>query len=143
MAKTIQFDSGLQEFSINGAVTVYFNPTDPEFINKVFDTVEMLDEKENEYHAALDGMEDNAQVFDLARAHNAEVREAINGVFEQDVFTPTLGDMNVSALAGGLPVWANLLMALIDIFDDEFAAEKKKTSPRIAKYTAKYSKRAK
>ena len=51
--------------------------------------------------------------------------------------------MDASALADGLPVWANLIMAIIDTFDDEFAQEKKKKNPRLAKYTAKYSNRVK
>lgn len=143
MGKVIQFETGLQEFTLNSAVTVYFNPTDTAFINRVFDSVELLDAKENEYQAALDGMEDNAQLFELACAHNAEIREVINGIFGDDVCTPLFGDMDASALADGLPVWANLIMAIIDTFDDEFAQEKKKKNPRLAKYTAKYSNRAK
>jgi hypothetical protein len=143
MAKTISFASGVQEFSLNGNVTVFFNPTDSAFINRVFDGVKALDEKENQYLAALNALEDNEQVFELASAHDSEAREIINGIFGDDVCAAIFGDMNISALADGLPVWANLLMAVIDTFDGEFAEEKKKTSPRVAKYSAKYSKRAK
>lgn len=34
------FDTGMKEFEINDAVTVSFNPTDPETIKKIFDVFE-------------------------------------------------------------------------------------------------------
>ena len=48
--------------------------------------------------------------------------------------------MNVYAVAGGLPVWCNLMLAVMDEIDTAFAREQKATNPRIAKYTAKYQK---
>ena len=46
--------------------------------------------------------------------------------------------MSIYAIADGLPIWANLMLAIIDEFDASFVAEKKKTNPRIQKYTKKY-----
>lgn len=45
---------------------------------------------------------------------------------------------NVYALSDGLPLWVNLLMAVIDLMDDTFTAEKEKGDPRLAKYREKY-----
>lgn len=51
-----------------------------------------------------------------------------------------VGKMNVYALSDGLPVWVNLMLAVMDEIDTAFAREQKQTNPRIAKYTAKYHK---
>ena len=42
------------------------------------------------------------------------------------------------AMADGLHVWTNFLLALMDETDSAFAREQKATNPRIQKYTAKY-----
>lgn len=44
------------------------------------------------------------------------------------------------AIANGLPVWCNLMMAVMDEIDTTFTREQKLTNPRISKYTAKYQK---
>ena len=46
--------------------------------------------------------------------------------------------MNVYALSDGLPVWANLMLTIMDEIDTTFAREQKATNPRISKYTKKY-----
>ena len=48
--------------------------------------------------------------------------------------------MNVYAFAGGLPVWCNLIFAIIDLFDESVTAETAKTNPRLNKYLKKYHK---
>ncbi|MBQ6427472.1 MAG: hypothetical protein IJK03_01730 [Oscillospiraceae bacterium] len=48
--------------------------------------------------------------------------------------------MNLFASAGGLPVWANLLLALSEEVEASMQGELKKREARIAKYTAKYKK---
>lgn len=46
----------------------------------------------------------------------------------------------MSMPANGLPVWCNLMMAVMDEIDTTFTREQKLTNPRISKYTAKYQK---
>ena len=46
--------------------------------------------------------------------------------------------MNLYAMADGLHVWTNFLLALMDETDSAFAREQKATNPRIQEYTAKY-----
>ena len=135
----IIFDTGVKEFNINGAVTVSFAPTDMAFIEKVYKALESLDNRQEAYRTEINGIKDE-EVFELARRVDAEAREEINGIFGSDVCTPIFGGMSLYAIADGLPVWANLILAIIDQFDGAFAEEKKKTTPRIAKYTAKYKK---
>lgn len=145
MAEVIRFDTGLQEFNLNGQKSVFFSPTDMNFIESVFRTVETLDQREQDFQEKIKALpeEDEDKVFDLGRAHDAEIREEINALFNDDVCTPVFGSLNVFALADGLPVWANLLFAVIDKLDEEFVKQKEKTNPRLEKYTAKYNKRRK
>ena len=48
--------------------------------------------------------------------------------------------MNLFASAGGLPVWANLLLALTEEVEAAMQGELSAREARIAKYTAKYKK---
>ena len=133
----IKFETGVKTFSLNGAVDVSFAPTDFSFIEKVYRCLENMDRRQDGYKAVAEQTND-AAVFDLARQMDADAREEINAVFGLDVCTPVFGDLNVFAVGDGLPVWANLILAIIDTFEGSFAEEKKKTNPRIKKYTDKY-----
>ena len=135
----IRFETGLKEFNINGALTVRFSPTDLNFIEKVYNAMDNIDKRQEAYRAEIGNLKDEA-VFDLARRVDAEAREEINAAFGSDVCTPIFGGLSLYAMADGFPLWANFLLAIIDQFEGAFAEEKKKTNPRIAKYTAKYKK---
>ena len=70
------------------------------------------------------------------------MRELIDSVFDgTPVCTLLFGSMNVYAMASGLPVWANLMLAIMDEVDTAFAREQKATNPRVQKYMAKYRKK--
>ena len=66
------------------------------------------------------------------------MKETINGIFGKDVMTPLIGDMSAYAMADGLPVWANIILAIIDVMDASITEEAKKSATRIDKYTKKY-----
>ena len=136
----ICFDTGLVEHTLNDKVTVVFNPTDVTFIEKVFNTFDELDKKQDAYNAEIDKQTDNAGVFRVARDMDTEMRGIIDAVFGVEVCSVVFGDLNVYALAGGLPIWCNLMLAIIDEMDSTFAKEKKATNPRLQKYLAKYKK---
>ena len=142
MADIISFDSGLKEFDVNGKVTVCFNPTDMTFIEKVYDLLERMD-KRNEKFTAEVNQSDGKELFEISRRFDKEAREELNGLFGDDVCTPLFGTMALNTIADGLPVWANFIFAVIDLFDASITAERAKTNPRIKKYTDKYQNRKK
>ena len=123
--KELNFDSGLVAYSLNGKCEVSFNPTDSNFVERLYSAFEDLDKKE---------------IFEFARERDAEMRGIIDGVFDAPVSEAVFGGMNVYAIANGLPVWCNLMMAVMDEIDTTFTREQKLTNPRISKYTAKYQK---
>lgn len=136
----IKFDTGLIEYNINGAAKVAFNPTDSAFVERLFNTFNELDKKQEAYKAEVENLTDKVKIFDVARKRDAEMREMIDGVFGAPVCDAIFGGMNCYALADGLPVWCNLMFAVMDEIDTSFAREQKLTNPRISKYTAKYRK---
>jgi hypothetical protein len=118
-----------------------FNPLDMAFSRKLFTAFEKLDAKQEKYKEEVQKNADKTEIFDIGEKMNAEMRDIIdNDVFGFDVCDSLFGSMNVYALANGLPVWANLLFAMVDETDNAYAREQKLTNPRIAKYTKKYHK---
>lgn len=134
----LQFSTGLVTYSLNGKVDVSFNPTDGAFVEKLYHTFNALDEKQEAYRAEVEKLTDKGEVFEVARRRDAEMRGMIDGIFDAPVCDAVFGAMNVYAMADGLPVWANLLFALLDEIDADFAKQQKLTNPRISKYTQKY-----
>lgn len=138
--KELTFDTGVVTFSINGGCDVSFNPTDSAFVEKLFNAFDTLDKRQDEYKAEVERTANKREVFDTARKMDAEMRDIINEVFGSDVCASVFGGMNVYALADGLPVWCNFMLAVMDEVDTSFSREQRATNPRIAKYTKKYHK---
>lgn len=134
-------DTGLEEISINGKVTVWLNLTDIDFCERVFNTFSAMDAQQEKYQAMLKDTDDPAKLFETARSMDADMKALLNTLFETDVCTPLYGKMNIYAMAGGTPVWFNLVMCLIENMDDVFKAEKLKTNPRLQKYLDRFGKK--
>lgn len=139
--KELNFESGLVTYSLNGKCEVSFNPTDSNFIERLYATFEELGRKQEQYKSDIEKMADKRKIFDYAKERDAEMRGMLDEVFGVPVSDALFGEMNVYALAGGVPVWCNLMLAIMDEIDTTFAREQKATNPRIAKYTAKYKKK--
>lgn len=142
MAETRQlnFETGLVSFSVNGGLEITFNPTDSAFVEKLFNAFDTLDGRQEAYKAETEKTSDKRKIFEIAHKRDAEMREIIDGVFDCPVCSDVFGKMNVYAMANGLPVWCNFMLAIMDEVDTTFSKEQKLTNPRIAKYTAKYQK---
>ena len=149
MGNVIQFETGIEEFSLNGKVSVTFMPTDIHFINRVINAFNEIQSMYETYQAAIepyqgsDSEEDAKAVYEIAEKADAKIRDKINAVFDKDVCTPTIGYSSILSPAGGLPIWQNMLLSIIDRFDSQLMEEQKKTNPRLAEYTRKYQKRKK
>lgn len=138
--KELNFDSGLVTYSLNGKCEVSFNPTDSNFVERLFKTFNELDKKQEAYKAEVEKISDKKEIFEIARKRDAEMRAMVDEAIGSPVCDSLFGDMNIYALANGLPVWCNLMLAIMDEVDTSFAREQKLTNPRIAKYTSKYHK---
>lgn len=136
----LRFETGLVSYKLNGSVEVAFNPTDMAFMQRVFRTFDLLEEKQQEYDTAREGISSSKEFFGLSQKMDAEMREEIDNAFGQPVCAALFGSMNVYAIANGLPVWCNLILSVIDLFDESVTAETAKTNPRLSKYLKKYHK---
>lgn len=137
----IIFDTGLVEYTINGTVKLTFNPTDPNFIEKLFNTFDSLDQMQESYANELERVNNNKDAFRVTNQLDADMRNVIDDALGNGICDKLFGRMNVYATADGLPVWCNLILAIMDEMNDTVAREKKATNPRIEKYTAKYRKK--
>ena len=138
--KELKIATGVETYKLNDSVEVSFNPTDAAFGEKLFNAFDTLDKRQESYKAEVGKAEGKRELFDVVRKLDGEMREIINDDFEFDVCSGLFGELNVYALAEGLPLWANLLFAIMDEMDETVMREKKAMNPRIAKYTKKYHK---
>lgn len=130
MAKSLQFDTGLVEYDINGAAKVSFNPTDETFVHKLESAFRSLD------HLQEEVISDEG--FERFIALDKEMRETIDGLLGAGVADALFPNMNCYAISGGLPVWMNLVLALLDEVSEAYEREFGKTDERVRSHKAKY-----
>ena len=142
---SITFDTNIEEFTLNGCVKVVFSPTDLHFVEQILGAFSEIDAIYEQYQKEINQISDDDEtaeaaerVYEVSHRADEEIRSKINALFDKDVCTPTIGGRSILMPANGMPVWANLLLAIIDKFDSTLTEEKKKTNPRIEKYTRKY-----
>ena len=141
MAKILNFSNGIQEYSINGA-TVKFNGTDYVFAERLINVFDRMDALQTKYKGQLQ-TKAGSDVFKACRAIDREMRDVIDALFEDKVADQIFGSCSCYALADGLPVWVNLIFAVMDEIDETVISEQKKTDPRLDAYLAKYNREAK
>lgn len=136
----LNFDTGLKTYNINGVCEIRINPTDSLLTSRLLSLVGSIDEKREKYASNIENA-DIKDIFDVASRFDAEVRNEIDAALGAPVCDAVFGNMSVMAMADGLPVFCNLIFAILDEIDEGWASEVGKTSARISKYTAKYNKR--
>ncbi len=139
--KSLSFSDGNQDYRLNDLVTVRFNPTDMGFLERLSSAFEKLDAIQEEVRASRESITDEREVFPLARDLDGKMRSILNELFSEDICTPLFGSMNLFASSGGLPVWANLLLAISEEVENAMSAELAQREKRIAKYVEKYQKK--
>lgn len=142
MNNDVLFETGLQEINF-GKVKVMFNPADLNLAtraaNMLFEIQDICEKYQGEIDALDAGNREDA-IKAESIGHNAdlEIREKINSLFDTDVCTPNIGNCSITAPAGGLPIWQNMLLALLESFEAKVVEEQRKTNPRLEAYIKKY-----
>ena len=136
--KSLNISDGLEEYRLNDRVTVRFNPTDLGFLERVAAAFEKLDAIQEEVRASSEKITDEREVFPLARELDAKMRAILNELFDDEICEPLFGSMNLFASSGGLPVWANLMLAVTEEINTSMEQELSQREQRIAKYVSKY-----
>lgn len=136
----LKFDSGVKEYTVNGKRVVSFNPTDVHFARKVYRVFEQMDEKQGEYESAAKNTDNVGAFFAVYERIDTEIRAMLDETLGEGVSDAVFGATSVMALSGGLPLWANLLLAIMDEMDESVSREIKLSDERLAKYAKKYQK---
>ena len=144
MAKELNFETGVVEYTINSAATARFNPTDAMFVERMYNTFGELADKQDEFEARVAEIgEDGEAMFAYAAERDRDMRGMIDNLLGAGVADALFPGMNCYALADGLPVWINLMFAVADEVEATFTDEQKKSDPRLKAYNGKYAAMAK
>ena len=63
----LNFSIGVKSFTVNGVCTISFNPTDSFFVERLFNTFDALDKKQEKFRTQIDSMTDNREIFKVRR----------------------------------------------------------------------------
>ena len=138
-SKSLSFDTGVVEYEINGMATARFNPTDAAFAERLYDAFTELDARQDEFEKRVTEIgEDGEAMFAYAKERDEEMRGIIDGLLGEGVADALFPDMNCYALADGLPVWINLMLAVADEVATAYEGERGKGDPRLKAYDGKY-----
>ena len=138
------FDSGIKTLELSDgkghSIEVVFNPYDTLSLGKIMETAEALDAMQTKLRDAAQNTTDWKAFYPVSKEVDADMRKAIDDLYEQPVCETLFPKQSVHALGNGFPVWANLLYAQIDQMDAGLAVEKANAQQRIRKYSEKYKK---
>ena len=137
MAELI-FETGLKRYKVNGGEEISFNPADMAFVKRLYTAFDDLSAEQDSI-SNPEEMEGH-KLFELVEQKDAAMRQKIDAAFGSPVCEKVFGSMSVYALAGGLPLWCNFLLAVIDEIDATVTEEQKAARPKVEKYMAKYAK---
>ena len=138
--KELNLNLGVEEYLLAGKVAVSFNPTDMNFLERLSRAFSELDALQEEVRSSREKITDDREVFPIARELDGKMRGILNDLFGKEICEPLFGSMNLFASSGGLPVWANLMLAVTDEVQGALQGELAAREKRIAKYVEKYSK---
>lgn len=129
MAKTLTFETGLVDYDFNGVYTARFNPTDETFISKLEGAFD-----------SLDGIQETVKdsPFEKFAELDRDMRVTIDGLLGDGAADALFPNMNCYAIADGLPVWMNLVLALMDEVSEACEREFGKTDGRMKAHSKKY-----
>ena len=136
----MEIKTGVQNYDLGGKVTVSFNPTDLHFAGKVKDGIDACIAREEAFQNFVAKTEDVGKMFLEAENADKDIEGIVNGVFGVDVVAPLCEGISVRAWADGMPIWANILLAIMDVLEAGQSEAMKASKARIAKYTKKYGK---
>ncbi len=132
----IKVNTGLVDYDLGGKVTVSFNPTDVGFGGRLYDAITALADVQDETMPE----KDPKKAIEWLMEKDRKGREIIDNLFEKEVCKPLYDTISIFAFADGLPLWANLLLAIMDQMNDSVVKQRAEVEKRIKKYTAKYEK---
>ena len=136
----LTINNGVKAYTVNGIENaLYFNPLDADFAKRILDTIPKCQKIMENKRVSKD---DEAEIlFQKLREADKEIRAAIDEAFSQPACEKIFAETRVTALADGLPLWMNLILAIVDEIDSNISSVDKQSSKKLQYYTSKYMKK--
>lgn len=138
MTRELTFATGLVTYTVNGGAQITFNPTDETFIKRFYECFDALDSMQADFErssSSAEGFDGSLAVFS---DFDVRIRELLDGLFGDGTCKALFGEMNSFALADGLPLWANFMLAIADEIAERFDDEHGRTQARMNEHNGKY-----
>ena len=139
----LNFQTGLQEYDLNGKVKVAFNPSDTEFVKKLYSTFTELESVQKQYEEESKDIpeDDPVKIFEFADRKDKEMKGLIDTFFGKEVCGPLFGPMSVYSFnQDGIPVWMALFLVILDQCEEAKDKIAKAGNSTVNKYIDKYKK---
>lgn len=128
--QSLNFNEGYKEFCINGdeSRVIRFNPTD-------FGIKERIEESERRIKSRAEKMQgENSK--NIESRMTEIVKEALNHIFNADVYDTIFGLQNPISLADGKMLVEHVIEGIKDIITPYLEEERKKIDEKINKYVS-------
>ena len=136
----LKYSTGVKEFEVAGG-TIRFNPSDPAFVHRLMECFDDLQKRQDDGETKNQQLEsDGVALFHAIEERDAQMRNGIDYVFGPGSSQVIFPGISLYALADGLPVWCNFLLAVLDLVNDSVADAQNADNARIDFYMKKYSK---
>lgn len=132
----LNFQTGRKTYTVNGGVEISFEPSDPKFASAVVSAFQKCSDIAKA-SAELD-YGDTVNTVSAMEKLEAGVRKEIDTAFGYAVCDKVFSGISAIAIADGLPVWTNFLMAVIDEVDQSMPEGEGRTKERVQKYMNRY-----
>lgn len=132
----IKFDTGLKSFTVNGNTTVEFNPADAAFAHRLYTVIDTLQNMEN--NMPDPNPENYEDIWKAVGTRENAITKEIDGLFGAGKSTEIFGNVSPLALSGGVPLWLNFLLAVMDEMSDEIKEQEKQVDIRLQNLKTKY-----
>lgn len=139
---TFKLNTGIETLKINEETEVSFNPSDINFFNRIYDAFDKSDKIYKACQQKISGLNDWKAIYKIMGEADTEIRGLIDDVFGVPLCVSAFGNMHItSRTEDGVPIWADLLMQIIDMCDVELDGMESKMTAKVKKYTDKYTKK--
>ena len=118
MGNQIRFDAGVKEFTVNDRATIRFNPADDAFASKLLKTFDGLEGLQ-----AGIAKSEGLGVLDAFAEADRGMRAEIDGLLGEGTSEAVFQGMSCYAVAGGLPIWCNFMLAILEQVAEAYGEE--------------------
>ena len=139
---TLSFETGIKTFDINGDPNrvVSFNPSDLNFIHRLYDGYMKLDALQRKYSLQADKAPEATKMMAIAHEADLEMRKIIDGIFAAPVSEIVFEGQATNAITGdGCPLWLGFLVAIMANCDETVTERENAKNPKLEALIAKYN----